>query len=1110
MSSELGLRTVQMKRLSLLILTFALLLASTGIEVKAQGSKDELAIRRLVEQFFIAYQNEDLDGLMGCWAPNSPIFKNIKTFAENDFAASEEIQYSDITLTQWKIETNHVSVRVRFDHTWRNTNSKRLGKETAVFNAEFVRESNGWKFWQLSGAQEDLAERLQSAKTKEERAKLLQTERDFVTVQLVITLGDAGRIWANEGQFDEALRLSDISLEVAEVLDTPAGKAHYFLLRGDIFARQPNNEQAIDSYKKALGLFQLLKNREWEGWVRNNLGTVYARIGEYPEALPEFNASLAIMREVDNKKGEANALGNIANIHQLTGKYSDALGEYGTALKIRRETGDPEGEASTLNNIGVVYKLSGKYAEALAKYEDSLTIYRELDDLAGQATALNNIGIIYELTGKYEEALAKYEASLKIRRQIKDKVGEASALGNLGNLFQLTGKYPEAVAKFEDSLKIMRETGNRTGEATTLNNIGLTWLHYANSRARLLQLMRETGLNVTALYGLKEEYDEASKSFEASLEIVRELRDKAAQADSLGNLGLLDASQGKYADAMTHFNASMTLMREIGNTVGEAKVTEDLAALYRVQKKWQQAADYYRKAILLIELTHARTREPSLQTSFFAGNTLPYDGLIESLMELKASPDEIFAVSERAKARTLLELLSGGKVEVLKSMTGAERLTEQELKANLTTAAVQLNAAIGAGDNPERIPELKQKVSEARNNYSEFRLNLFLAHPELQVQRADYDPVTQIQLRKSLFEKTPDLCLLSYEIGDDNSYLFAITKGEGANSPLSLKMYSLKDEQKRNLTSSELTDRVRAIKLRYSNDAGPYKQRARDLYEILLAPARNDLRGRGQVVIIPDGVLYTLPFQALIDEEGRHLIESHAISYAPSVTALIQMMKLSDKKKLETADKVLFAMGRGAFPDQLRYQDFGLPYAEEQVKSIAQLFDASPWIGAEATKGNALLQMTTARYVHFATHGELNEVAPMESAIVLGKGKDDDGMLYAREFVDMNLRAELVVLSACETGSGQQLSGEGIMGLSWAVFVAGTPATVVTQWKVRDDSMNRLMVEFYRQLRTSESSGQTSITKAEALRRAQLSLMKDDAYKHPYYWAPVVLTGDWR
>jgi CHAT domain-containing protein len=222
------------------------------------------------------------------------------------------------------------------------------------------------------------------------------------------------------------------------------------------------------------------------------------------------------------------------------------------------------------------------------------------------------------------------------------------------------------------------------------------------------------------------------------------------------------------------------------------------------------------------------------------------------------------------------------------------------------------------------------------------------------------------------------------------------------------------------------------------------------------------------------------------------------------------MMKRADLRKKEgSAPLEAFVMGRGTFPDQAEHRNHDLHWAEDQATSIAGLFGSKPLIGIDATRAKAVAEMGKARYIHFATHGELNEEAPMYSAIALGKGRDDDGMLYARDLMDMALQAEMVTLSACETALGQQVSGEGMLGLTWALLVAGTPTSVVTQWSVRDDSMNKLMVEFYRQLRDSEAKG-PKISKAEALRRAQLSLMNDPKFRHPYYWAPTVLIGDWR
>ena len=712
---------------------------------------------------------------------------------------------------------------------------------------------------------------------------------------------------------------------------------------------------------------------------------------------------------------------------------------------------------------------------------------REIGNASGEASTLNNIGVVHKLLGRYAEALAQYDASLKIKRALGDKAGEANTLGNIANVYHLTGKYAEALTQFDTALGIMRQLGDRAGEAKTLSNMGL----------------------VNRLLG---EYAEALTQLEESLKITRAIGDRAGEADTLGNLGGVYALAGKYVDALARYDECLQIMREIGNSAGEARSLVSIAGVYRTQKQWQQAVAYYKQAIPVIELIRTQAREPSLQTGFFAQNTSPYYGLLEGLLELGARSDEIFAAGERAKARTLVELMSGGKVHVLKSMTDAERHREQALRTNFTEASERLNAAHSL-PNPDRrqIDELKEQVNKARNDYAEFRVKLYIARPELQAQRADYAPPALAQLSEPLFSKEPDLCLLSYMVDDDKTFLSVITGGKNAGAPVNLNVYKLKADQNRDLTAGELRDRLNALRQRSTNEQGPYKQLARELYELLLAPAKNELKGRGHVVIIPDGLLYALPFQMLIDGHGKHFVESHTVSYAPSVTALLQMTKLADKKKKSQANiPALFAMGRGTFPDQTQYRNSGLPRAEEQVRSIARLFGSTSWVGDEATKAKALSEMGAAKYVHFATHGELNEITPMESAIVLRKGVNDDGMLYARELLDMELQAELVVLSACDTGLGQAVSGEGILGLTWAMFVAGTPTTVMTEWKVRDDSMNNLMLEFYRQLRLSGTRGQPTISKAEALRRAQLSLMKDGAYNHPYHWAPLVLTGDWR
>jgi CHAT domain-containing protein len=241
----------------------------------------------------------------------------------------------------------------------------------------------------------------------------------------------------------------------------------------------------------------------------------------------------------------------------------------------------------------------------------------------------------------------------------------------------------------------------------------------------------------------------------------------------------------------------------------------------------------------------------------------------------------------------------------------------------------------------------------------------------------------------------------------------------------------------------------------------------------------------------------------LIDSRDRHWIERQALSYAPSVTALGKMMERAASGALPASagkdSTPLLAVGRPDFGGQLD----DLPATEVEVKAIAAMFHVEPLLGKRATKARARAQMLGVRYLHFATHGLINEASPMYSAIALTREPNDDGLLTARELMDASLTSELVVLSACETALGKQTHGEGVLGLTWALFVAGARSSVVTQWSVEDESTSELMTGFYGRL------GAPSTGKAEALRQAQLKVMKDGKHAHPYFWAPFILDGSW-
>jgi CHAT domain-containing protein len=364
------------------------------------------------------------------------------------------------------------------------------------------------------------------------------------------------------------------------------------------------------------------------------------------------------------------------------------------------------------------------------------------------------------------------------------------------------------------------------------------------------------------------------------------------------------------------------------------------------------------------------------------------------------------------------------------------------------------------------------------------------------------------------------------------------------------------------IQQDDLAKRIAKFRAEVSDPNRPVDS-AGSLYDLLLKPAQAQLQGKTTLVIVPDGALWELPFQALQPKESRYLLEDAAIFYAPSLTVLREMErhgsgfwvlgsggtapKTQNPKPKTSA--VLLAFGNPSFSQatvervQLVKRDANLaplPQAEKEVKSLAQLYGtgrSKVYVGVDAREERMKAEAAQYRILHFATHGLLNDASPMYSHLLLaqtpetgkmedGKWKMDsggaavfhspfsilhspeDGLLEAWEIMNLNLTADLVVLSACETARGRWGTGEGVIGLTWALFVAGCPTTVVSQWKVADESTSQLMVEFHRQLKSQIPNPKSQIGKAEALRQAALQLRRGKQYRHPFYWAGFVVVGD--
>lgn len=454
--------------------------------------------------------------------------------------------------------------------------------------------------------------------------------------------------------------------------------------------------------------------------------------------------------------------------------------------------------------------------------------------------------------------------------------------------------------------------------------------------------------------------------------------------------------------------------------------------------------------------------------------------------------------AERAKGRVLLDVLSRGRANITKAMTADELGRDRELSEELASLNTQL---LRLKTQSKPAEDTQARLDKTRLEYEAFQANLYAAHPELKVQRGETQPFTLDEAAAML----PDdqTAILEYVVTEDKSYLFVIRK------PARITVHTL------NIKGAELAEMAESFRQRVAERDLTIKQPAQRLYDLLIKPAEAQLRGVRKLRIVPDGALWNVPFQALYQSARGYLLEDYAVVYAPSLSVLREMDKRANALAANRRESTLLAMGNPALNGdtvvKVRFtrRDEALsplPEAEKEVNTLGQLYGrgSKVLIGPQALEATIKSEAGRYKILHFATHAILDDRNPLYSHIVLSRTDGDtheDGLLEAWEIMKLDLNAELAVLSACETARGRIAAGEGIIGMSWALFVAGSPAAVVSQWKVDSARSSELMIEFHRNLLRKH------MTKSEALRQAALKVFRGP-YNHPAYWAGFILIGE--
>jgi CHAT domain-containing protein/Tfp pilus assembly protein PilF len=750
--------------------------------------------------------------------------------------------------------------------------------------------------------------------------------------------------------------------------------------------------------------------------------------------------------------------------------------------------------AQVLSHLGDVAMARGDLIAYQDYFTRALKIYEQhKPDSWEVANLRNNLGLTAYSFGDLEAAQHYYTGALKIFEQLNpDSMEVAMCLNNLGALLVDRGESEKGRKYLTHASEIYKQQSPTSWQfASNLSNLGYMALR-SNDLTR------------------------AQDDFNRALAIHEQLSPNSLDvASRLSDLGMVAAKRRDLAAAKDYYNRALEIFQRLDHgSLNFALLLDNMGDVAFDERRFSDALDHFTRAVKIVETYRRKILSPDIRAFFVAQNTELYRRLLRTHLALNDVP-AAFATLERARARSLVDMLAERRMDFSADAPKELLQRQRELDAKRTFAYNQLGQLDPDKDSKE-IEALRADINDIAIKQRQLVTEIRSAHPKYATLQYP-EPLDLKGVQQALNEGT---LLLAYSVDEDETYLFAVTK-------TNLQLYPLK------VSDKELHERVKTFRSALAEQKD-FVEDACQLYDWLIRPAQAQVDKAQRVLICPDGPLYTLPFAALVKGEieklgnegngrgRRYFVEMKPLHTIVSMTVYAELRKQSSSFNTPTLQHsntpTLLALGDPAYdatPETVK-QDFRkrggkkltrLPNTRKEVEAITNLYgkQASKYLSKEANETVAKQESGKAKILHFACHGVLDNFDPLASALALTPdGKKEDGMLRAYEVIqNMRLNADLVVLSACETGLGKETKNEGIVGLTRAFQYAGAKSVVVSLWNVADVSTTPLMTEFYRQLKSSQS-------KDEALQAAQLALLRGRDYKHPSHWAAFVLVGDWK
>lgn len=902
---------------------------------------------------------------------------------------------------------------------------------------------------------------------------------------------DVGYVHVYLGENSKALRYF---VQVLSSVTARRQKAQALNNAGEVYYSLSEYAKARDYFKRALDEWTAESDRMGQALAHLNLGYTYTDLGDLQNASEHYHAALTFWQAVGYAQGEALSLTALGGLDTFLGEKQSALDNHRKAMNIFQVIGSYQGQAQAMNGMGQVYEDSNELHAALDSYRNALELYRRIGNRDFMALSQYYVGRVYQKLDETDRALEDYLQSVELSRQVGDQTVEAQILRGIGMAYETAGKRDEALAQYEASLKLHQRINDRRGQARTLNSIGHVY-------------------------------------------------------DVIGDK----------PKAIRHYTQALTLSRAVADRREEVLTLYNLAHAERDRGNLDQAIAHITSAVDLIESMRLKIAGEQLRTSYFASVHQHYELLIDLLMRAhKNRPNEGFdaaalQASERARARSLLETLSVSEVKTKqqrnKELLARERSLWQQLAFKLESRARLLNdsRARAEAGNTSEIRKLMADFQEVLN--------------QIKQESPIYASFTQAQLFRAEDVHTlarEDTVLLQYALGEEQSYLWAVTP-DG-----SIMSFELPPRATIEDSAGKVYDLLVARQPRENEDPGDYRRRiesadasywsrASELSNLLLGKVAQMIAGK-RLLIVCDGALHRIPFDALPEpgeafgegtvtdsEHIRPLVLEHEVVTIPSFSVLAALERHESTEASASrlvavlADPVfnhsdvrVSQLGRSmsaepSTPPEMALEaslrdvregdsEISLPRlssSRKEVEVITELIPSRDRLIAtgfdanlETVKEGSLRDF---RIIHFATHGRFNDEQPELSGLILSRwdksGKQVNGLLRLDDIYKLDLNADLVVLSACRTGLGHQVNGEGILGITRGFMYAGSRSVIASLWKVNDMATAELMRYFY------QAMLKDGLPPSAALRAAKVKMWQQRRWRSPYFWAAFVMQG---